>query len=353
MSLQKREKINYLSMTSLITFFVFTISGCKPVEEPKKNTVKVVTTQEVNPNFGFESQKFPATILRDQEITLSFRVPGVVAKLPIYIGDRVSKNQLLATIEPQSYQSNLNKIESEIEISKRTLERNEKLLEAGGIAAKDKQDKENNHAFLMAAYDSAKYDLNSTIKTSQIDGIVISKYVEVGETVQPGQPILKFADKNSPLIAKVSIPSRFKSNIKIGELVELTIAGIDKKNTARIIRIGSFSSMSTGNLIIDINLPSGIDIPSGTIAVATFNWQKKDRTMMVSIPPESILSIKNEKIDLFLMDTETSKAKRKVVDFVKFDDENVIVTGLNPGDKVITLGSSFLKDGEKVREVLL
>ena len=353
MGTNKKSGVNKTEVISIMIVLIFCATGCKPIEKPKENEIKVVTTKEVNTFTGFESQKFPAVLVRDQEITLSFRVPGIISKLPWHIGDRVNKNQLLASIEADNYEANLKKIETELDISKRALVRNNKLLEAGGIPAKEVQDRIDNHESLLSTYDSIKYDLNSTTKISQVDGIIISKYVEVGETVQPGQPILKMADKNSQLIAKISVPSRFKRRIKNGQMAEISISGMEKLVTGRVKRIGSYSSTSTGNVSIDVNLPSDIDIPSGTIAIASFNWQKEERSIMVSIPPESVLSIKNEKIDLYVMDRDSSKAIKKEVKFIKFDDEKVIVTGLEPGERVITVGSGFIKDGEKVREVLL
>ena len=142
-------------------------------------------------------------ITRDKYITVGCRVLGKIVDEPIEEGKHVKKGDVLARIEDTDYQANLNTAKADYELAKANLalaetqsKRQHTLFERG-VLSRDEFDKQLNTesvsraqvAKARAAIDLAQFNLDSTVVTSPIDGVVLKKYREVGSTINYGGDI--------------------------------------------------------------------------------------------------------------------------------------------------------------------
>lgn len=145
------------------------------------------------------------------EVLVGCEVSGLVGEVNVGHNDRVHRGQVLATIKPELYNAEyklalaeqgrftaqLTQLEVQEREAKREFDRVERLIASGAASPEE-------HAHLLAAYDAAKassaagraaiegadsrvalakYRLDRTIITSPIDGIVLDRRVDVGQTV--------------------------------------------------------------------------------------------------------------------------------------------------------------------------
>ncbi|BAP55198.1 RND family efflux transporter MFP subunit [Thioploca ingrica] len=68
------------------------------------------------------------------------------------------------------------------------------------------------------------------------DGVITKKLVEVGDTVQPGQPLLQFADIEH-LQLEVDVPARLVSALKVGKTVTAKLDVLSKRVNVTVARI--------------------------------------------------------------------------------------------------------------------
>ncbi len=294
-------------------------------------------------------QRYPAVVMRDRESTLSFRVAGVITRLPWHVGDNVHKQQEIALLENAPYLATQKKLQLELQTMQRLLARNETLVAAGGLPAKELQDRKDAAAALQAAFDAAQYDLQSTVKTSPHAGVVIAKYVEQGETVQAGQPILKIADSNSALIARVSVPTEIAASLRPGQAARVYLHAENAPIQAVVRRIGAYSSTSTGNVEVDVTLPGQRTLASGSLLSVSFDSVRQARQDWVSLPAEAVVSIHNQQVQVWLLQGQQVQAAQ--ANFVQMTDEAMVVSGLTVGSKVVTAGAGLLSQGDCVQEV--
>ncbi len=78
--------------------------------------------------------------------------------------------------------------------------------------------------------------LRDTKSTAPFDGFIINKLVEVGDTVQMGQPLLKFADM-SKLLIEVNVPARLVMSLKLGMQVVAHIDVLQQPVTVEVVQI--------------------------------------------------------------------------------------------------------------------
>jgi len=144
-------------------------------------------------------------------VTVGTPVSGIIKELFADYNSQVKKGQVIAQIDPASYraqveqskgsylsaQANLDKAKVTLVDAERTMKRYQNLVKDGSVSVSDYDTYATAAASARAAvgaaagsvaqakgsYDQAKTNLDYTTITSPVDGIVISRVVEVGQTV--------------------------------------------------------------------------------------------------------------------------------------------------------------------------
>lgn len=229
----KNKKIIIISCICLI-LAIFLLKGCKSskavqykTENPKKATV-------------VEQVEASGTINPVTQTSVGTQVSGRVEKLFVDYNSQVKKGQLLAVIDPSTYESNviqqeanLQKVQSIATNAKRNLERYEKLY-SQDLVAKSELDNAQTDYFsayaqvvqAQASLDKAKIDLGYTEIISPVNGIIISKEVELGQTVAASfqtPTLFLVAEDLTKMQIEVNISEADISKIKEGQEVEFSV----------------------------------------------------------------------------------------------------------------------------------
>ncbi|HSH27528.1 MAG TPA: efflux RND transporter periplasmic adaptor subunit, partial [Wenzhouxiangella sp.] len=170
-----------------------------------------------------------------QESTVSAQTAGRIVELPFDVDDIVESGALIARLEDTEQRARMQQAEAALEEAEARLEdarqRYERIapLAERGVASQSDLDEARNALSAARAQASrarsgvaeAREQFDYTRITAPYGGVVTARHVEVGESVQPGQPLLSgFA--LDPLRVVVSIPQRY-------------IAVVDDKEDFRIL----------------------------------------------------------------------------------------------------------------------
>lgn len=107
--------------------------------------------------------------------------------------------------------------------------------------------------------------LRDTQTLAPFDGVITSKQVEAGDTVQPGQPLLTFADL-SALQVKSDVPARISRKLKAGETVGVRLDTGAPVIEARIDQVFPVADPQRHTVTVKVNLPEGADAAPGMYA---------------------------------------------------------------------------------------
>lgn len=130
-------------------------------------------------------------------INVGSQVSGTVAELNADFNDRVKKGQVLLTLEPTIFNAQVRQAEASIasaraslRLAQSTFERNEQLVAQNflsGLALdqskREMQVAQANLTLAQAQHDRARADLNNSVIRSPIDGVVIKRTIDLGQTV--------------------------------------------------------------------------------------------------------------------------------------------------------------------------
>lgn len=125
----------------------------------------------------------------------------------------------------------------------------------------------------LQALDSKIRDARSI---APFGGVIVKKFVEVGDTVQPGTPLLNFADVEY-LQVEVEIPARLRSALKEGQMVEAELDPSNRRVPVRVAHIFPMADPQRHTVKIKFDLPQGVSelgmyarvlVPDTTVATA-------------------------------------------------------------------------------------
>ncbi len=91
-------------------------------------------------------------------------------------------------------------------------------------------------------------------------GVIIKKFVEVGDTVQPGQPLLNFADVEY-LQIEVDVPARLRPGLREGEMLQAEIDPSNRRIPVRVAQIFPMADPQRHTVKIKFDIPQGVSEP--------------------------------------------------------------------------------------------
>jgi RND family efflux transporter MFP subunit len=194
---------------------------------------------------------------------------GSMLEVHVEEGQTVMRGALLGRIETrtlddarQSASSAVRNAENQLAVARREVERTEKLVNAGAIAARDLDltksqvsAVEAQLADAKARLASAERQLGDAVIRAPIGGIVSKKSVNVGDVVSPGTELFTVIDPSSMKL-EAAVPSEDLSQLRIGAAVEFSVRGYDQTFAGRIERIAPQADATTRQVPIFVAIPN-------------------------------------------------------------------------------------------------
>ncbi|WP_299076781.1 efflux RND transporter periplasmic adaptor subunit [uncultured Paraglaciecola sp.] len=313
----------------------------KNVETPLvKVTVEHVLADEVTREISLYGRTEP-----DRIAALRSEVSGLVEKVHVQEGDRVSKGQKIISIENADVMSRL-------QSAKATLKQREvELKGAASLKAKGYQSQtalaQATANLAMAKADVVSYEL-AVYKSHIIapfDGIINERFVEVGDFLKNGDNIASLVDLD-PLVITANVTEVNVHGLKaMQQATGRTVSGEMLQGNIRYI--SSISEPGTNTFKIEVAVPNS-DF-SKMAGMSTELALHLDPTWAIRITP-AVMAL-DEQGNLGVKIVENEHVKFVPIDIVKSDSQGVWLSGMGQQADIITLGHGFVRDGDKVEVV--
>jgi RND family efflux transporter MFP subunit len=178
---------------------------------------------------------------------------------------------------------------------------------------------------------------------------VLTRLADPNEVVAPGQAILTFGDAGGGLVLIVPVSDSQITRLREGDTAAIKFAGL-KPAAATVARLAAKADARTGAFDVELKLteaPAGVR--SGLVGEARIDPAVKDNASdYLAIPALALLEGRGDTAGVFVVDAQ-SKAQRRSIRVTSFLDDLVLVAeGLKAGDKVVTSGAPYLRNGQPV-----
>lgn len=249
----------------------------------------VIRTHVVNEYTVENTVTATGTIEPVETVEVGTQVSGKVEKIYVDFNDEVKKGDLLAELDKLTLNQNVSRAkasltsaESQLNYAKLTYERTKQLYESNAATLAAYQEAQNSYTQAQmskknaqAAYDQAKVDLAYAEIYSPIDGIVLDRAVEVGQTVAASfstPTLFTLANDLTKMQVEADVDEADIGQVKVGQRVTFTVdAYMDDVfgGTVNQIRMKptTTSNVVTYTVIIDAPNPDQKLFPGMTASV--------------------------------------------------------------------------------------
>ena len=177
--------------------------------------------------------------------------------------------------------------------------------------------------------------IRDTKSMAPFDGVITDKLVEVGDTVQPGQPLLKFAHIKY-LRVQVDVPVRLVKNLKLKQMVPIRLDGSDDDVMARVSRIYPVADSSRHTVKIKLDLPTDAIAGPGMYARVKIPTAGQGQVPETPVVPESAIIRRGSLPSVFIVNGEGVAEMRVVRTGAKTDKGMVVISsGLSGNERII------------------
>lgn len=325
----------------------FTAAGCTPGEQ-KAEAAKSQAVAPVEVEVYRIAQTQQAGVLRasglvayKSETLLSFGVPGRIETLLVDDGARVYAGQTLATLRRTSVGADPAESEIVRQTAQQTFDRVSRLHAAG---AASQADLDNARLALERAREIVSVVAPAT-------GVILRRDAERGQMVTAGQAILQLGEDRTGIIVRAQLSSVDVSQVRVGDVAQVNIAGRERRS-GKVSQVSPKMAANMGTFEVEVRLDDPKDLKSGEVAEVLIAAKpvvgqvEKSRYL---IPAISLIDARSDQGMVYVVDAAGKATRRSIQTEGVTDAGVVVISGLQPGEAIITRGASMVRDGDTVK----
>jgi membrane fusion protein (multidrug efflux system) len=294
------------------------------------------------------------TIAPVQGVTVSADLPGTVDRIAFDSGAAVVEGDVLVELDTRQEQAQLAAAEAERDLARLNFARMEGLVADGAIARA-----EYDRAAAEQKQTEARVgEIRATIARKTIRapfaGILGIRQVNLGQYLSPGNPVAALQSLH-PIYVNFSVPQQETPNMRLGRTVRVTVGdAAGGEFVGRITAVDSIVNEATRNVQVQATLPNregslrpGMFVQAEVVLAANRSMTTVPVSSISYAPyGDSVFVVS----DLKDADGRTYRGVRQ--QFVKLGgsrgDQVAVVSGVKPGDEVVTSGVFKLRNGAAV-----
>lgn len=382
----------------------------KEAEGPAPVQVTAVTQDTIRRMVEADGVLYP-----QDQASIMPKISAPVQKFLVNRGDHVKANQLVAVLENRDLsasvaesrgllqqaesnfrstsdasipeqvikaQTDVQADQQALDAAQRVLDSRKKLLEQGAIARKLVDDAEVSYAQAKGQLEAVKEHLKTLqsvgkeelVKSAQaqveaarghlqsaeaqvsysevrspISGVIADRPLYAGEMASAGAPLVTVMDI-SRVIARVNVPQAQAGALKLGQTATITQTGSEDKLEGKVTVVSPATDPNTTTIQVWITAanPGERFKPGAGVHASILTDTIRNATI---VPASAILPGEEGGTALLTVSPDSVAHLHPAQVGVRYGDKVQILSGVNPGDEVVTVGGLGVDDKAKVKIV--
>jgi len=293
-------------------------------------------------------------------VQLTTQLTCDVLEVPVKIGDLVKKGDLLVRLDDRLIQTTVESNRQYVEASQvkiqnesRQVDRYTALeqksmgtaleLEKAQIALADaKQDL----AKSLLSLKQAEIDLEHSKVKAPLDGIVLERLVNPGESTHKDEVLLKLGSLNTILVGAKFTEEKMHS-VQLGVAAETAFPAFPGEVfPGKVVKIDPNIDPTTRTFTTYVEIQnSDLRLKPGLSGFVRIRRSIKDA---LAVPSIAVMNPSGEQASVFVINDSGHANQRKVRPGIIVNAMTEITSGLQEGEKVVTVGQLYLKENDKV-----
>ena len=287
----------------------------------------------------------------DRNVLVSPEVPAKIVRLHIKEGQKVSKGQVIATLDGSTANAQINELEGSMELAKLNFEKQERLWNKNIGSEMQYLQAKNQYEQLQNAIRTAQTQLGKYSLRSPISGTVDEVMANEGEFVgsMTGGPVARIVNLSDIKIV-ASASETYLGKLKVGQEVSLSFPSIQLNTTEKVSAISNVINPNNRTFSFYVKPTKYIKMmkPNLLAMITAHDYEANDA---ISVPTK-LIRVANGQHFIYTIKTNGNKriVQKSIIQIDKqFPNKTIIKSGLAPGDMVITEGVNSVIVGDEVK----
>ena len=288
-------------------------------------------------------------------VTVSADLPGTVTRINFDSGKAVQVGDILVELDTRQERAQLAALEAQRDLARINFNRTQQLVSEGVISRQDYDQATAQQKSTEANVSEVRATIERKTIRAPFSGILGIRQVNLGQYLSAGQGIVALQSLN-PIYVNFGVPQQEASKVLVGRPLRVTKEDMASVAfTGHVTAIDSVVNEATRNIQVQATLanPKGILRPGMFVQVDVVTGAGRS---VIALPASAINYAPYGDSVFVITDMKdpSGKTYRGVhQQFVKVEgshgDQVAIVSGVNPGDEVVTSGVFKLRNGAAVQ----
>lgn len=316
------------------------------LEGATKDTSKKATpvfVKEVQPGDFIGFVQVQSQITGDQNVYASPQTPGIVKDIFVKVGQHVNKGQVLAQLDNASVQQQLGGLEAQLSLMQTLYEKQQKLWAQGIGTEVQLLSAKANYISALKNKEALVATKNTFNIIAPISGIVDYMSLKIGDASAPGSQAIRIVSQ-SQLKAEANLGENYLGDVRTGNQVTILFPNMKDSIKTRLTYVSEAVDPISRAFLVQVMLSPGGNLhPNMSCTMKITNYENKNALV---VPVSTIQNTSKGEL-LYIAEGGVAKAVQ-VKTGHNSNGQVEIVSGLKPGDKVITAGFEDLDNGDPI-----
>ena len=282
------------------------------------------------------------TVRAKLRAAIEAKVSGRIEALLVAPGQILKAGEPIAQLDSREIQAKLDQALAVREQAARDLGRASELLakkittqaEFDGVQARER--------VAAGSVKETETMLGYTKVVAPFNGVVTRKLADVGDLASPGRPIAEMEDPGA-LRFEADVPEALIGNVKLGAKLAVRVGATPAAIGGAVVELAPVADPASRTFLVKLDLPATESLRSGQfgrVLVPT------GETQSIRIPAAALV-VRGQMETVFV--AVNNHAQLRIVRTGKRTDGEVeLLSGIDPGDRVVIEGAEQLRDGQPI-----
>ncbi len=288
------------------------------------------------------------SLLANESVILRPEIEGKVVKIHFNEGERVKQGDLLVSLDDSIYKAELRQADARLKLSEANTRRINSLRKKGLSNEQEEDQAVSELGVNKASRVLASTRLQKMSIHAPFDGTIGLRRTSEGDYLASGQDIVTLINSN-PIKLEFRIPEIYLSEIAVGQTVDARVDAFRGETfSGEVYAIAPEVDVGGRSFMVRARIPNDDNrLVPGLFAQVELVLERKDNALLV---PEAALMPAGDKQYVYrIVDGKASRSE--VVLGLRQGDRVEVLSGLEPGARVITAGQMKIMDGSKGQPV--
>ncbi|HXG49153.1 MAG TPA: efflux RND transporter periplasmic adaptor subunit [Methylomirabilota bacterium] len=294
-----------------------------------------------------ETLSLVGSIAANEMVELKSEAEGMVEEILFQEGQPVKQGDLLVKLDESKFAAAVAEAEANFKLSQVTFERSKELFREQLISQQEFDQAAAQFQANQAGLELKRRQWKDTRIHAPFAGIVGARQVSPGQVISKNTTLTWLVNLD-PVKVEVNVPERYLGQVAIGQTIEFSVAAFpQEKFKGEVYFISPQLDPATRTALVKARIPNPAHkLKGGMFAGLDLTLQLRESAIVV---PEPALMSNGDNVTVFVVDDQSLAQIRPVKVGVRLAGKAEVLSGLQPGEKVVVEGVQKLYPGAAVK----